>query len=449
MSKRTKRKEPYPITAPTEVPTLQADTASAPRSIIRRIRTFESFRHRDFRLFFAGALLSNVGTWMQMTALGWLVFDLTRRSTSLGMVNFLAGVPVFFLTAFTGVLADRVNRRTLLIVTQVVLMVQAALFGWLATTGHITMPWVYGLSLAGGVATAFMSPAFQAMTPDLVPRESLMNAIALSSAQFNAARMAGPAVAAAVVLAFRWTDSEGVAEIFWVNTASFLFVIWALAIIHPKQHPTHENRAEAPLAALTAGFRYALAHRRIWTHLATAAMLTVFGMPFVTLLPAIARDSLGLGVSGYSGLLAANGAGALVGALGVASLPTNVKRESVIRVGLVVMALGAIGLALSSSAAVTTSILVAMGMAFLACVSSINTDLQTAVPPHLRGRVMSLFVLSFMGMMPFGALAFGWLGDLLTPSWAILIGAAVLLAWGVALLLRPAMLLSRAEASED
>lgn len=449
MGKSIKRTERYPVTAPTEVPTLQADTAGAPRSIIRRIRTFESFQYRDFRLFFAGALLSNVGTWMQMTALGWLVFDLTRRSSSLGTVNFLAGVPVFFLTAFTGVLADRVNRRTLLIVTQLVLMVQAALFGWLATTGHVTVAWVYGLSLAGGVATAFMSPAFQAMTPDLVPRESLMNAIALASAQFNAARMAGPAAAAAVVFAFRWTRSEGVAEIFWVNTASFLFVIWALAIINPKQHPTHENRAEAPLAALTAGFRYALAHRRVWTHLATAAMLTIFGMPFVTLLPAIARESLGLGVSGYSGLLAANGAGALIGALGVASLPATVKRESVIRVGLIVMSLGAMALALSSSAAVATGILVVMGVAFLGCVSSINTDLQTAVPAQLRGRVMSLFVLSFMGMMPFGAFAFGWLGDLLTPSWAILIGASVLLTWGVALLVRPALMLNRSEAAED
>ncbi|MRR12952.1 MFS transporter, partial [bacterium] len=248
---RTTRRQRHTVTASTDAPTLQADAAGAPRSIVRRLRTFESFKYRDFRLFFAGALLSNVGSWMQMTALGWLVFDLTNRSGSLGLVNFLGGAPVFFLTVFTGIVADRVNRRWLLIATQVVLMVQAGIFGWLASSGQMTMASVYALSLIGGVAQAFMSPAFQAMTPDLVPRESLMNAIALSSAQFNAARLVGPMAAAGVVLVFSWTSSKGVAEIFWVNAVSFLFVIWALAIIAPKQHAPHKE-TEGPVHALLA-----------------------------------------------------------------------------------------------------------------------------------------------------------------------------------------------------
>lgn len=442
--KNVRRKERYPVGPTTDTPTLQADTAGAPRSILRRMRTFESFKYRDFRLFFAGALLSNVGSWMQMTALGWLVFDLTNRSGSLGLVNFLGGAPVFFLTVFTGIVADRINRRWLLIGTQIVLMIQAGFFGWLASSGNITMASVYALSLIGGVAQAFMSPAFQAMTPDLVPRESLLNAIALSSAQFNAARLVGPMAAAGVVLVFSWSASEGVAEIFWVNAVSFLFVIWALAIIKPKQHPPHKEDGEGPVHALLAGVRYALAHRRVWTHLLTAAMLTIFGMPFVTLLPAIARDSLGLGVTGFSALLAANGLGALAGALGVASLPVSVKRESIIRMGLLVMSVGAIVLSLSTSVLLTGPTLVVMGAAFLSCVSSINSDLQTAVPAHLRGRVMSLFVMSFMGMMPFGALAFGWLGDALTPQRAVLTGAIVLLVWALALLVRPKLLTEEA-----
>lgn len=440
LKRRSSRADRYPIGPSTEVPTLQADAASPPRGIIRRLGTFESFTYRDFRLFFAGNLLSNVGSWMQTTALGWLVFDLTNRSGSLGLVNFLTGAPVFFLTIFTGALADHVNRRMLLIATQVVLMIQAAMFGWLATTGHVTMAAVYGLSLVGGIANAFMSPAFQAMTPDIVPRGSLMNAIALSSAQFNAARLVGPMAAAAVVWVFGATQSEGVAEIFWVNTASFLFVIWSLWVIHPAQHAPHRPEGESPFGRLVAGVRYARAHRRIWTHLLTAAMLTIFGMPFATLLPAIARDSLGLGVSGYSTLLAANGFGALVGALGVASLPSSVKRESIIRMGLLVMSLGAVALSFSRSHLLSGAILVVMGIAFLACVSSINTNLQTSVPGHLRARVMSLFVMAFMGMMPFGALAFGWLGDLITPARAVLAGAVILLAWAGALLLRPGLL---------
>jgi predicted MFS family arabinose efflux permease len=267
-----------------------------------------------------------------------------------------------------------------------------------------------------------------------------MNAIALSSAQFNAARLVGPVAAAAVVLVFSRTRSEGVAEIFWVNAASFLFVIWALAIIHPNQQRPDRHTNETPTQRLVAGVRYAVAHRRIWTHLLTATMLTIFGMPFVTLLPAIARQSLHLGVGGYSGLLAANGLGALVGALGVASLPSSVKRESIIRVALTVMALGAGALSFSRSVLLTGAILVVMGMAFLSSVSSINTNLQTAVPPQLRGRVMSLFVISFMGMMPFGALTFGRLGDLLTPSRAVLIGATILLAWAMTLFARPSLL---------
>lgn len=439
LKKRVSRADKFPIGPSTEAPTLQADAASPPRGIMRRMRTFESFRYHDFRLFFAGNLLSNVGSWMQTTALGWMVFDLTNRSGSLGLVNFLTGAPVFFLTIFTGALADHVNRRVLLILTQVVLMFQAVMFGWLATSGEVTMAAVYALSLIGGVAQAFMAPAFQAMTPDIVPRESLMNAIALNSAQFNAARLVGPMAAAAVVWVFGASQSEGVAEIFWVNAASFLFVIWSLWVIHPTQH-AHATEGESAFHRLVAGIRYARAHRRIWTHLLTAVMITIFGMPFATLLPAIARDSLGLGVSGYSALLAANGFGALVGALGVASLPPSVKRESVIRVGLLVMSLGAIALSFSRSELVAGLILVVMGVAFLSCVSTINTNLQTSVPAHLRARVMSLFVMAFMGMMPFGALAFGWLGDLITPARAVLAGAIVLLAWAIALLVKPALL---------
>lgn len=431
----------YPITEPADTPTLEADTVGAPQGTLRKLRTFESFAFRDYRLFFSGALISNVGSWMQTTALGWLVFSLTSKSSSLGIVNFLAGAPIFFLTIFTGALADHVNRRILLILTQVLLMFQAVMFGWLAMSGHVTMAWIYGLSLLGGVAQAFMSPAWQAMTPDLVPREMLLNAIALSSAQFNAARLVGPMAAAVVIWVFGHSQSSGVTEVFWVNAVSFLFVIWALAVIRPKQQPRPDT-GESPLQMLMAGIRYAASHRRIRMHLLTATMLTIFGMPFSTLLPAIAKGTLGLGASGYSGLMAANGLGALVGALSVASLPHSVRREAIVRGGLTVMALGAVVLSFSHWVPVTVTALAVMGVAFLATVSSINTNLQTAVPPHLRGRVMSLFVLAFMGMMPFGALAAGALGDAIGTSWTILGGALVLLAWGVFLFVRPDMLCS-------
>jgi len=430
----------YPLAPPRDTPTLEADSTGALTGTMRRLRTFESFRYRDFTLFFSGALISNVGSWMQTTALGWLVFSLTGKSSTLGTVNFLAGAPVFFLIIFTGALADRTDRRRLLIITQVVLLLQAVGFGLLASTGRISIGWVYGLSLLGGVAGAFMSPAWQATTPDLVPRESLMNAIALSSAQFNAARLVGPMAAAAVIALFGYTQSQGVTEVFYVNAVSFLFVIWALSVIRPHQRIAPKREGEGPLAMLSAGLKYAGAHRRVRMHLLTATMITVFGMPFATLLPAIASRTLHLGSTGYSALMGANGLGALIGALGVASLPNTVRRERIIRVGITVLALGAFVLGMSRSTPLTAGVLVVMGVAFLSCVSSINTNLQTAVPPELRARVMSLFVLSFMGMMPFGSLLFGWLGDLLGTKLAVITGASALLAYALILLLRPSIL---------
>ncbi len=189
-----------------------------------------------------------------------------------------------------------------------------------------------------------------------------------------------------------------------------------------------------------AGLTYARQHRRVRMHLVSALMLTIFGMPFATLLPAVAAEVFGLSSTGYSALMGTNGAGALVGALAVASLPPDFRRESVIRYGLLVMAVGALALSLTRTLWIALGVLLVLGAAFLACVSSIYTNLPPAVPPAIRGRVMSLFVLSFMGVMPFGALAFGWLGDLITPSRAILTGSVVLIAYALLLVARPGML---------
>lgn len=429
----------FPITAPADSISLEADAAGAPQGTLRRFRTFESLRLRDFRVFFAGALLSNLGTWMQTTALGWLVFNLTAKSTALGVMNFLSGIPVLVLGIFAGALADQVNRKRLLIYTQLVLMVQAALFGWLSMSGNVTMPWIYGLTLVGGIASAFMAPSWQATLPDLVPRDRLLNAIALNSAQFNAARFLGPMAAAVVVFVFAGSASGGITEIFWVNAASYVFVIWSLAVIRPDQHIAPKT-GESPVQRVVAGVRYAAEHRRVKMNLVSIAILTIFGMTHATLLPAISKQVLGLGASGYSALLAANGIGALAGALFVASLSQSVPREKIVTYGLLALAGGTTLLGVSRSVVLSAGTLVVMGAAFLAVSASINTNIQTSVPPQLRGRVMSLFVLSFMGMMPVGAILFGVLGDLMGPANAVFVGAAVLLFWGLNLIARPHLL---------
>lgn len=425
--------EEYPIQAPADVLTAEADAAVPPRGLLKLGRTFESFRHRDFSYAFAGALISNIGSWMQLMALGWVVFDITGSSQSLGFMNAMAGLPVTFLSVFAGVVSDRVDRRKMLIVVQVLLTAQALAFGILNQTGHITMWWIYALSLGGGVASAFMSPAWQAMTPDLVPRESLMNAIALNSAQFNAARLVGPMVGGLVFAVL------GVTEVFYVNAASFLFVIWALAVIRPKQKK-HVRGTESTRSIMLGGLKYARDHSRVGWLLGSAAVLTVFGMPFTALLPALAKGTLGLNETGYSMLMAANGGGALASALVVATLARTIRREWIIRWGYIVMGLGIIGLGLSRSVPLSIALLVVIGAAFLAIVSSINTSLQMSVPGEIRGRVMSLFVLAFMGMMPVGSAIFGSLGQRIGPPTAIAIGGGVVIAFGVLLLLRPGLL---------
>jgi MFS family permease len=429
---------------PADVSTFEADVSSPPRRILRDLKTFESFQHRDYAYFFVGALLSNIGSWTQTVALGWVIYALTSSSSSLGIVNFLSGIPIIFLTLFAGTLIDRVDRRKLLIAAQWIMMLQAIAFAYLNQTGHITIGWIYALTLAAGVVSAFMFPAWQAMVPDLVPRSSLLNAVALSSAQFNAARLVGPMVTAAIMAAFVANENLGITMVFGFNAVSFLFVIWALSVIRPNQHlPAPDAPQESRRRSLGAGIAYAREHRHIAMHLVTATMLVVFGMTFMTLLPAIAVDVLGLGSTGYSSLMIFNGLGALAGALAIASLPRSVRRERIIRYGLVAMALGSILLSFSHSYALSAVTLMALGVAFLACVSSINTNLQTAAPDHLRGRIMALYVIAFMGMMPFGSLAFGALADVTGPSGAVRVGGLVLLAWSVALMIRPALLCDR------
>lgn len=424
---------------PAETPTLEADVSSPPRRILRGLGTFESFGYRDYRYFFFGALLSNIGTWTQTVALGWVIYALTRSSSAIGVVNFLSGIPIIFLTLFAGTLVDHTDRRVLLIRAQVLLMLQALAFAYLNHTGHITIAWIYALTLVGGIVGALIMPAWQAVIPNLVPRSSLLNAVALSSAQFNAARFLGPAVTAVIMAAFAANEDLGITMVFVVNALSFLFVIYALSIIRPTQ--TIPDRAHGrSRGALTAGLAYVRQHRHVAMHLMTASMLVIFGMPFMTLLPAIAVEALGLGGTGYSGLMGSNGFGALVGALAVASLPRSVRRERIIRDSMLVMALAAIALSFSRSYALSSLLLVVMGASFLACVSSINTNVQVAVPDHLRGRVMALYVMAFMGMMPFGALGFGALGDLIGATNAVLAGAIVMLGWAVYNALHPRLL---------
>ena len=436
--------------------TLEADEEAPPQPIVRRGGTFESFRNRDFSWFWSGALVSNTGTWMQTYALGIVVFALRRSTFDLGLINFIAGIPVLFLAIPGGLLADRVDRRRLLIWIQVVLLFQATALGWLYNQGTLSgganavtaLLWVAGLGIIAGIFSAIQFPSWQAMLPDLIPRENLLNGIALNSAQFQSSRLIGPLVAGALVLA-----GAGMGEIFYVNAASFLFVIAALAIIRPRfavpaaEKPVRER--EGALKMLGGGLRYARENRAIGTLILSTAMMTFFGFAYMTLLPAIVNNTLHLaeGTSAYKQavalIMAANGLGAMVGALSVASLPSTIRRNRIIPFSLLSFGAFLLVFSLSRTLWMTTVVSAFAGAALMTTNSLTNTSIQASAPAHLRGRVMGLFVTAFMGIMPISGLVFGAIGQVIGPSNAVLLGSLCLIGWSSLLVARPQWLLPR------
>lgn len=435
--------------APVSTAGYEADVEGPPAEIVRHGGTFAAFQHRDYVLFWSGALVSNVGTWMQTAALGVVVYALRRSETDLGLVNALSGLPVLFLAIPAGALADRIDRRTLLIWAQAALLLQAAALGVLYATGRLSpghalaaIAWVSTLGLLGGVMSALTFPSWQSMVPDLVPRETLLNGIALNAAQFQTARMLGPLAAGALVAAAATLGHPNAYDfVFYVNAASFLFVMAALAVIRPRKHaPVPAGEREGAMRTLTAGLRYARENRTVGVLIASTAMMTVFGMPYMMLLPAIADKALHAGSSGYYNLLTANGLGAVAGALVVASLPRTVHREPLVRFSLLTMAVLLLAFSLSRTMWLSLAISSLAGAAFLTSTSLMNTSIQSCVPHRLRGRVMSLFVVSFMGLMPVSSILFGPLGNVIGPTNAVIVGAVVLLAYSLFLVARPGLL---------
>ncbi len=458
--------------------TVEADTELPPGVLVKRgwaASTFESFAHRDFTLFWSGALVSNVGTWMQNAALAIVVyaFDPVHASLNTGIVMGVSGLPILFLAIPAGAIADKVDRRKLLIWIQVVLLFQAAALGILYDTKVLSdarpvfsLVMVALLGLVAGVFGAFQGPAFQSLLPDLVPRKSLMNAIALNSAQFQSSRMLGPLVVSAMVLV-----GAGMGLVFYVNALSFLFVIAALLAIRPNaafdagHHATpagpHASARPAggPVAdsqgaweTLMAGIAYTRQDRVVRTLIISTAFLTILGFPYMTILTAIIHAQFGGTPSEvartYSIIYAFNGLGALVGALVVAGLPPTVPRNRIIPIALLAFAAFVCAFSLSRSIPLMCLFSVLAGAALMATNSLALTSIQTSVPGYLRGRVMALFIMAFLGIMPVSAFVFGPLGQLIGPDTAVLVAGVALLAWAVLLALRPTWLLPVGETTQ-
>jgi MFS family permease len=380
--------------------------------------TFAALRHRNFRLFIAGQLVSLIGTWMQNTAQGWLVYQLTGSKAMLGTVVAVGSLPMLLLSVWGGSVADRHSKRTVVVFTQIGMMLTAFGFAALVWSGRI-QPWhILVLAALGGVAMAFDMPARQAFMVEMTSREDLMNAISLNSSIFNGARVVGPAVAGLLMA------QVGMAWCFFLNGLSFIAVIAGLLLMRlPKFVPAAEPSSTG--RHMLEGFAYVAGHRRVRILLLLFAVMGMFGWSYSVLLPAYARDILHIGESGYGALLSANGLGALLGALAVATYGHRVRPRRMVFGGLWVFSAMLVLLAVVRSFPVALACMAVGGFGMLLYIATTNTLIQTSVSDAMRGRVMGIWALVFGGMLPFGGLESGLLSQAIGVPWTVAAGALV------------------------
>lgn len=384
-----------------------------------------ALRHRNYRFYLSGQLISIIGSWMTMVATGWLVWSLTQSPLMLGAVGFASQIPAFLLGPIAGVMVDRCSRHRLLVLTQFLSMVQIFILAFLAITGLIVMWHIIVLMSLQGFIKAFDIPARQAFVVELVEtKDDLANAIALNSSVFNAARTVGPAIGGALIVLV------GPAWCFLLDGISFIGVIASLLMI--KVPPLEMEKRKNPFYQFRDGYKYAIGFPPIRALLLLVAGVSLVGMPYSVLLPAVASDILHGGSGLYGALMAVSGLGALAGALVLAS------RESVRGLGKVISwcTLG-FGLSLiifshSSLVWISLGAIFVMGYTLMLQNAAANTILQTIVEPDKRGRVMSFYVMAFMGMMPLGSLWGGALADRIGTQNTLLIcglGCVCISAW--------------------
>ncbi|WP_224963433.1 MFS transporter [Geomonas subterranea] len=382
-----------------------------------------ALRSRNYRLFVAGQSVSLVGTWMQQVAMSWLVYRLTDSAVLLGVVGFTSQVPTFIFAPVAGVFADRCNRRRLLMLTQALAMVQAALLAASVMLGVVQVWHIVLLSLVLGVVNAFDIPVRQSFVVEMVTeREDLGNAIALNSSMVNAARLIGPTVAGLLVA----TVGEGIC--FLLNSASYLAVLLALAAMRIEPRPGREKPRRRIYHELKEGFIYAFGFGPIRSILLLVALMSLTGMPYTVLVPVFAKDILHGGAHTFGFLMTAAGCGALVGTIYLASRGTVLGLGKVIVLSTCLFSVGVAVFAISSSMALSLAALVVAGFGAMTLVASCNTILQTILEEDKRGRVMSFFTMAFMGMAPFGSLGAGAMTKVVGPRVTLVIGACCCLA---------------------
>ena len=366
-------------------------------------RTFASLRmHRNYRLFFAGQLVSLSGTWMQMIALAWFVVDQTSSPIAVGILAFCRFLPFTIFGLAAGVFADRFDNRRLMMTTQASAMAVSVALAVLALSGAAQLWQIYLLAALGGTATVFDAPGRHALTFQMVGRDELPNAVSLNATLFNASRIVGPGLAGVLVAA------AGAGVCFLINAVSFLAVLTALALMRPEElHPLDRRDRPTILRGAREGLAYARRTRVIWVPLVITTVLSTVGFNFNVLVPVLAKDTLHAGPQVFGALSAAFGAGALAGALLTATLGRASWKAQL--AGTAGFGVSVLVLAPQSTVPAAAVLLFATGVFFILWNSNTQSILQLTAPDHLRGRVLSLFLFAFAGLAPLGSLLAGWL----------------------------------------
>jgi MFS family permease len=382
----------------------------------RTTRTFAAFKNPNFRLYFFGQLISTSGTWMQNIAQGYLVFQLTKSELWLGIVACAAGLPLIFLSPVAGVVVERIPRRNLLLVSQVVQMTLALILTALVFLDAVQIWHIVVLALILGLMNAFDAPSRMAIISDLVVREELQSGIAMNSIIFNGSRVFGPTLAGLVLA------SLGAGWCFFLNSLSFLVMIVILLLLHISLIP-EENKRVVPLQQLQEGLRYARSHEHIWPLLLVAATTGFFSVSLISLMPAFAADVLKSARDGYALISATNGLGAIIGGLSVSILIDRLGRGRWLSILTFMTPLSIFLLSLVDTVFWASIISVFVGFSMISQLVTINTTIQLMVPNTFRGRVMSLYTLCVVGLTPFGSLLLGFLAEEIGISEALVVYA--------------------------
>ncbi len=386
--------------------------------------TFASLKYPNYRLWFIGQLASLVGTWAQATAQGYLIYELTKSPAYLGYVSFANGAPTWIFTLYAGAIADRMSRRTLMVITQSSMMILAFILAILTFTNTVQWWHILILSFLLGVSNAFDAPARQAFVLEMVDREDMTNAIALNSTMFNLAMVLGPALGGLIYYAL------GPGWCFTINGISFIAVIIALLLMKLKPFmPINSNTS--PMSDMKDGLSYVIHHPAVKMLISNLFITTLFGLGIAALIPAWSVVVLGGDAKTNGFLLAARGIGSLMAALTIASLGRFRFRGKIWTVNSILLPIAMIIFAFMTWLIPALFAMAVMGFAFMMIVNLSNAMVQTRIADEMRGRVMGVYTFFFFGAIPIGSLISGWAADVIGEPLTVMISAAILLVFAV------------------